>query len=465
MWAPPALAAAVLLIAGPTLAQPPERPPPPPRNEPALPPEAEEQPPEEGQPPPEGAPPGAGEQPTEEGQPPPEGAPPGGEEGGDPEAGEGADPEGGAEEEEDADEGRAPLPDLATAPLGILPGEEVARPLPTPGSPVADILFGDGMVFFRTKGGDLFGHFGDARRSRWGIRGAGAVFLARRDARLVAANRDGRIALLRPDDGIEEAVLDTGLALEPGGVALVGDVLLLASEERMLGIRLPGGEEEFTVTLPAPARALKSREAWSGLAIASLGEQGVAAVQAETGRIRWHAPDAGPVSGPALPIPDEALVVVADDAGVLTALRREGGARRWQWRLHERVHAPPLLSRGRVYAATWGNTLYCYDLPGGDEMWRTALPGRPAATPLRIAGVILVATQDGLLVEFNPETGMPVGAARDVGSEIAGVVRFRGDAPAEDGWRDRRLFVGLRDGHLLVLGPRVTPRRTEEPGP
>ena len=74
---------------------------------------------------------------------------------------------------------------------------------------------------------------------------------------------------------------------------------------------------------------------------------------------------------------------------------------------------------------------------------------------MRIAGAILVVTRDGLLVEVNAETGARIGRARDLDAEVLGVVRRSGDGAREDGWRDRRLFLGLRDGRLAVLGPRI----------
>ena len=224
----------------------------------------------------------------------------------------------------------------------------------------------------------------------------------------------------------------------------------------MLETALPKGEATHVVVVAPP---IDSAADAPPLLLVSLGSGGVAAVASApgttSGTVRWQAAGAGPVTGPALAFPAERLAFFGDESGDLAAVDLESGRERWRWTLAEGFHHPPLLSRGRLYAATKANSLYCFDAKRGGERWRAALPGRPAAAPLRIAGAILVVTRDGLLVEVNAETGARIGRARDLGAEVLGVVRRLGDGASEDGWRDRRLFLGLRDGRLAVFAPRI----------
>ena len=232
----------------------------------------------------------------------------------------------------------------------------------------------------------------------------------------------------------------------------------LSSGNRQFETPFPHGEAEALVSASMPRRSAGSGTPAATRLLVSLGPEGVAMVAPLPGRtgtaVRWRSGDAGSVTGPVLALPDERLAVFGDLDGDLRAVDIETGRRRWRWRLSEGMHHPPLAHGGKLFTATRANSLYCYDAGGGGERWRAALPGRPAAPPLRIAGTLMVVTRDGKLVEFHPETGAQIGRMRDLGAEVVGVVRRTGDGAREEGWRDRRLFLGLRDGRLAVLGPR-----------
>ena len=258
-----------------------------------------------------------------------------------------------------------------------------------------------------------------------------------------------------------------GPVRRPAPAVLAAGVLYWVSSGTLRGYRIPGGNLVLQTTLPegeaASLVAVPAPADFAGgvppLLLVSLGSGGVAAVAASpgttSGTVRWQAAGAGPVTGPVVPFPAERLAFFGDEGGDLTAVDLESGRERWRWELAEGFHHQPLLSRGRLFAATKANSLYCFDAKRGGQRWRAALPGRPAAAPLRIAGAILVVTRDGLLVEVNAETGARIGGVRDLDAEVMGVVHRLGDGAREDGWRDRRLFLGLRDGRLAVFGPRI----------
>ncbi|MYF13095.1 MAG: PQQ-binding-like beta-propeller repeat protein [Acidobacteria bacterium] len=447
--------------------QPPEQPPAePPEQPPAEPPgeldEAEAPQAPAGEVPPTGEAPGEGT-PTEETA----------GEAGDGEPGEAESGEPGDEEAEPA---RRP-PEVVTAPVGILPGRLVATPAPVPGGSIIGMVLGAEGFLLQTAGGDVVAYEPDGERTRWGVSGAGAAFVAEDAGTVVLLDENGDVALRRIADGVRTGGFSTGFAPDPAipapavrrpaPAAFEAGVLYWVSSGTLRGYRVPGGSLVLEGALPegqaanvvvAPAPA-DSAAGVPPLLLVSLGSGGVAAVAASqgttSGTVRWQAAGAGPVTGPVLPFPAERLAFFGDEGGDLTAVDLESGRERWRWELAEGFHHPPLLSRGRLYAATKANSLYCFDAKRGGQRWRAALPGRPAAAPLRIAGAILVVTRDGLLVEVNAETGARIGRPRDLDAEVLGVVRRLGDGAREDGWRDRRLFLGLRDGRLAVFGPRI----------
>ena len=387
---------------------------------------------------------------------------------GEPEPGEA---EGGEPEDEVGEPARR-APEVVAAPVGILPGRLVAAPAPVPGGSIAGMVLGADGFLLHTAGGDVVAYEPDGDRTRWGVPGAGAAFVAEESGTVILLGESGDVTLRQLADGARTGGFSTGFAPDrrlagPAPAALAAGVLYWVSSGTLRGYRipegnlvletaLPEGEAASLVAAPPPAG---SAEGGPPLLLVSLGSGGVAAVAASSGTtsgtVRWQAAGAGPVTGPVLPFPAERLAFFGDEGGDLTAVDLESGRERWRWELAEGFHHPPLLSRGRLYAATKANSLYCFDAKRGGQRWRAALPGRPAAAPLRIAGAILVVTRDGLLVEVNAETGARIGRARDLDAEVLGAVRRSDDGAREDGWRDRRLFLGLRDGRLAVLGPRI----------
>ena len=434
---------------------------------------------------------------TPAGETPGEAAPEGGET-------EGGETEGEEPEEDVGGSGRR-APEVVAAPAGILPGRMMAAPAPAPGASVIGMILEDDGFLLHAASGEVIAYEPDGQAARWGLPEAGAAFVARDSETVVLLDRNGDVALRRISDGVRVGGFSSGFvpdrvslagslpesepewepASEPGSepasepesepaselgpapAALADGVLYWVSAGTLRGFRIPAGNPVLAVELPdgeasslvvAPAGDA-SAGAHFPLLLVSLGSGGLVAVASSPGTtggvVRWQAAGAGPVTGPALVFPAEQLAFFGDEGGDLTAVHLETGRERWRWRLAEGFHHPPLLSRGRLFAATKANSLYCFDAKRGGERWRAALPGRPAASPLRIAGAVVVVTQDGLLVEVNAETGARIGRPRDLDAEVLGVVRRLGDGASEEGWRDRRLFLGLRDGRLAVFGPRI----------
>ena len=428
-----------------------------------------------------------------------------GEEGAEP--GEGSEDElGEGEEEEDLGPRVA---GLAGASAGILPGEEMAAPAPDPGSPVVGLVLEEEGFVALTASGRVVAYGPDGGRPRWAVMEDGerrTAAIGRWAGGVPLLGTDGVVEIRAPADGAPAIRFATGerpgplpgIAAAPdlgtagagfpigvgaAGVARFGpEGLFFASGDRLLGFSAGDGERLFETPLAVSPGAGEDETSADGsdatggsdaagvravalggpgertgpVAAVSLGPGGLALIDAGSGALRWRRDDLGDITAPALVAAEEGLVVAGSREGDLHALRLRDGRTRWRRRLFEGFDRAPFASRGRLYAASEGNSLYCYDLARGGERWRAALPGRPAASPRRVAGALLVAVRDGLLVELNPNTGLVMGRARQLDSEIFGVVRHRPDGPGESGWRQRRVYLGLRDGRLLVLRPRVS---------
>ena len=411
----------------------------------------------------------------------------------------GEDP-GEGDEEADEEESGPRLAALATAPTGILPGVEQAAPNPDPGNPVVDLLLEEDGFVALTAGGRVVAFGPEGGRPLWGVMDGRAAAIGRIEGAVAVLDRDGGVTVRRladgrplstlagpePEAGKSDEALPTSILDRPTGWFGRGR-LLHASEGRLFGRDLPGGAPVFEVLFEdagggegageeeeeeggrPPARVLavsfgeitaegprSASGRRSGRAAVSLGDGGLALLDAGSGAIRWRREEIGRITHPALLVPERDLLIAGSAEGELHALRLSDGRTRWRRRLYEGFRHPPFASRGRLYAVSEANSVYCFDLGRGGERWRAALPGRPAGAPLRLAGALVVAVRDGLIVELQPEIGSRIGRERRLDAEIAGVVRARGDGPGENGWRRRRLYLGLRDGRLAVLGPRTS---------
>ena len=392
-----------------------------------------------------------------------------------------------AEGEEDGDEevARGSRPDTAVAPAGILPGDLIRVPALDPGSLVVEVVPLEYGVAARTASGVVAVIPDDRDTPRWTV-SAGAALIGAVDDGLVVLDAEGTIATYRIGDGKLLGSVRTAKGLAPAeahppvAALLPSGLVAWVSGSALVGFAPGTGQQAFELALPEGLRpvaaatvrrsAAGSRDPAAGtgpdVLLLSLGESGVAAVEVGGGGeavLRWTSEEAGPVVAPVLADPERETVLAAENGGTLRALRLTDGRSRWRWRLGEGFDHPPLRGGERLYAATRANTLYAFDRGGGRERWRTALPGRAAASPIRLAGAVVIATRDGLLLEVNPVTGQFIGRYRALDAEITGAVGARNDEVSERGWRARRLYLGLRDGSLAVLAPRTGSRRPPEP--
>ena len=134
------------------------------------------------------------------------------------EAGEGEPGETEGGEPEDEEEGPARrAPEVVTAPVGILPGRLVSTPAPVPGGSIIGMVLGPDGFLLHTAGGDVVAYEPDGARTRWGVPGAGAAFVAEDSGTVILLGEDGDVVLRQLADGTRTGGFSTGFAPDRGG--------------------------------------------------------------------------------------------------------------------------------------------------------------------------------------------------------------------------------------------------------
>jgi outer membrane protein assembly factor BamB len=155
---------------------------------------------------------------------------------------------------------------------------------------------------------------------------------------------------------------------------------------------------------------------------------------------------------------DEATVFVATDAGTVYAVEAATGAVRWTSALGSPITHRPALTPDALYVVTGAGELVTLDPagcgePACDPVASTTLHGAPAAAPAVAAGVVYAASAGGAIEAFAADQ-LDSDSNRDghspeplwstsVGAEITG-------GPIVTGGR---LLVGTDDGRLVAFEP------------
>jgi outer membrane protein assembly factor BamB len=181
--------------------------------------------------------------------------------------------------------------------------------------------------------------------------------------------------------------------------------------------------------------------------------EGVAAVDAATGRLAWGAPGEPTVSVPlavfgphlfvgesdgvlrcrerdsglplwaykgrvpfvAAPAADDKRVYLGTSERSIVGLGRENGKRRWRWRLGTSVQTTPAVFGRLVIFASHEGLLYALNKRNGHLAWRTPLPSRPLSGPLLVGTAVVVACRETDILGFEARTGKRIGALKAAG--------------------------------------------------
>lgn len=173
---------------------------------------------------------------------------------------------------------------------------------------------------------------------------------------------------------------------------------------------------------------------------------GIAALDMATGAKKWDDRTPALTHGSPLHIPEETMVVIGSNDGILYAYDAVSGARRWVFLTHGEIKTRPAydplrrlilvpsmdsrlfaishtgearwayqmggpiysnpLVRGRtVYVASLDKFLYAIDLESGKKVWEFETGGRIFSSPVADGDTLYIGSNDGILYEIEATTG------------------------------------------------------------
>lgn len=160
------------------------------------------------------------------------------------------------------------------------------------------------------------------------------------------------------------------------------------------------------------------------------------------GRVAWRAFLKG--SGRGTPAVDGDLLLVPGQDGVLYALDRRSGRRRWTFATGGEILARPLPHDGRIYVGSGDTRFYCLDRRGR-ELWRQEI-GHPVYSAAAVAADrIVVAANNGHIYAFN--------AAGEKLWENT-VPQYSIESRPWVAHDQSRVFYGSWDGYVYCLDPK-----------
>ncbi|MCA9059308.1 MAG: PQQ-binding-like beta-propeller repeat protein [Planctomycetaceae bacterium] len=189
---------------------------------------------------------------------------------------------------------------------------------------------------------------------------------------------------------------------------IVGDVVIVAADcigrSWLAAIHRTTGDTVWRISRGAGTSYASPVviDAENGPLIVMAGLNFVTAYRPADGTVAWQAP--GPDMSASTPVRvGDALVVTGctADSGLYGVTLAE--PKRVIWQEGVKVEVPsPLACDGNVYFVQDVGIVMCYDAASGDRRWRHRLPGTTVSSPLLAGGQILVCTEEGHCVVFEP---------------------------------------------------------------
>ena len=226
-----------------------------------------------------------------------------------------------------------------------------------------------------------------------------------------------------------------------GGPFFAGDVVLqlttaasLYAFERHSG-RLLGRRSGGTAVCAAPLLAD------SILVFAEVGkEPRLRAFDRRTRGLRWTLPTAAEVCAPLVGRND--TLVVAEEEGMLRALRSSSGEELWRTHLGGRLRVAPTMGPEAVYAGNREGLLAAFDLEDGARRWSRQLDSALRVRPVAAPGRIFVGTAAGTVQALNADSGEVIWSTQVDALLAQGMALGPGV-----------LVVGAADHHIYGLDP------------
>ncbi|MBI3932336.1 MAG: PQQ-binding-like beta-propeller repeat protein [Acidobacteria bacterium] len=286
------------------------------------------------------------------------------------------------------------------------------------------------------------------------VTGTPAWRLADRSGRLAAApglvvlrQADGTLVALDPATGSVRWSTPTGI---PGDLApVVDDDRILVAGEGLAAVEASSGRILWSAPAPPTVSTLPvARGPW---VLAGEADGTLRCRDRATGLSLWtHATGERLVAPPVVDDRQRILLGTTTRRFLALGLERKGD-RLWRWTVGADVQGPAAVLRDRVLFASYEAVLYALNRGNGHLAWRVSLPSRPLSGPLLVGDSVLVACYESEIVGFDGRTGRRLGGLRTP-AEIHTVPLVVGD----------RVYVGLRDRTIAAFQLDLTPARPVE---
>ena len=189
---------------------------------------------------------------------------------------------------------------------------------------------------------------------------------------------------------------------------------------------------------------------------------GLLALDAETGAVRWASALEAPVSAPLLW--RAGWLIAALETGVLLAMHAGTGGTVWRRAVAGGVSVPPTIAGDRLYVSVDAGRIAVLELLTGNLIWERRLGGAPRG--ILVSGDLFVGATDNYFYRLSPRDGALRWRWR-AGGDIAGLPAVDGDNVYFSSldntlWALDRSHGGQRWRELLPVRPSAGPRRAED---
>ena len=237
-----------------------------------------------------------------------------------------------------------------------------------------------------------------------------------------------------------------------------GDRLFAALfDGRVAALSLVDGSELWQVELAVAGRPA----AGDGLFHAATPD-GLLALDAETGAVRWESTLEAPVSAPLLW--RAGWLIAALETEVLLAMHAGTGGTVWRRAVDGGVSVAPTIAGDRLYVSVDSGRIAVLELLSGAPIWERRLGGAPRG--ILVAGDLFVGATDNYFYRLSPRDGALRWRWR-AGGDIAGPPTVDEDNVYFSSldntlWALDRSHGGQRWRELLPARPAAGPRRAED---
>ena len=278
---------------------------------------------------------------------------------------------------------------------------------------------------------------------------------------LVVGSGYGEVVALEPETGAVRWRQEMEAPVRSAPTVLGNLAFVVARNDQAFGIDLENGRIRWRTSGVEPEAGIgggASPAARDGLVVIPFASGEVVGAVTRTGRRAWTSYVSGGRRGTVRgrlsditgdPVIAGDTIFVANQSGQFAALDRRDGARVWS--VSEGSFGPALPVGNSVFFVTDQGEIKRLRAGDGAEVWSVALPEFENAERLRgaylhsgpvlVGGRLLVASSDGLIRSFDPDTG-----------EALGTVSIGGDgAAAQPAVANGRVYVVTRNGTLVAL--------------